>query len=58
MTQNEMEMRLAVTRMLREAFFEGFGCLNVAAKSWLDYAPNTADWDKFEKLLEVFEDNE
>ena len=58
MTKKEMEMRLVVARMLREAFFEGFGCLTVAANSWPDYSPNPADWDKFEELLEVFEYSE
>ena len=58
MTQKEMEMRLVVARMLREAFFEGFECPTEAANSWPDYVPNPADWDKFEKLLEAFEDSE
>ncbi len=58
MTKKEMEMRLVVVRMLREAFFEGFECLTVAANSWPDYVPNSTDWDKFEELLEVFEDGE
>ena len=58
MTQKELEMRLVVARMLREAFFEGFECLTVAANSWPDYGPNPTDWDKFEKLLEVFENSE
>ena len=58
MTKKAMEMRLVVARMLREAFFEGFECLTEAANSWPDYAPHPAYWDKFEELLEVFEDSE